>query len=128
MLLRHNVDVVSLDAERHFGRRSLGPAKGRRASYELWLSLILQDFFLSRRSGPKRIFLPATSRPPYWRSTARMTQMAAYVYDYLTGFMQPLWLAYRRASGLRRTVSGSAIGRASWRASTETSRTRSGGA
>ena len=45
LLLRYNVELVELDRERQFEARRLGPTKGRRASYELWLALLLQDFF-----------------------------------------------------------------------------------
>tara|TARA_Y100001978_G_scaffold25439_1_gene21783 strand:+ start:992 stop:2074 length:1083 start_codon:yes stop_codon:yes gene_type:complete len=102
MLLRYNVDVVSLDAERHFGRRSLGPAKGRRASYELWLSLILQDFFFVETIWAET-YIPARNQSATVLEiygTDANIEMAAYVYDYLTGLMEPLWVAYRRAESL----------------------------
>lgn len=102
ILLHYNLDVVSLDAERHFGRRSLGPAKGRRASFELWLSLILQDFFFVETIWAETYIAArdqsATVLEVY--GTAANIEMAAYVYDYLTGLMEPLWQSYRRASGI----------------------------
>ena len=55
-----------------FGRRSLGPAKGRRASYELWLSLILQDFFFVETIWAET-YIPARDQSAtVLRSTARM--------------------------------------------------------
>ena len=57
---------------------------------------------MSRRFGLKRIFLhgdqSATVLEIY--GTDANIEMAAYVYDYLTGLMEPLWVAYRRAEGL----------------------------
>ena len=101
ILLHYNLDVVSLDAERHFGRRSLGPAKGRRASFELWLSLILQDFFVETIWA--ETYIPARDQSATVLEvygTDANIEMAAYVYDYLTGLMEPLWESYRRASGI----------------------------
>ena len=102
ILLHYNLDVVSLDAERHFRRRSLGPAKGRRASFELWLSLILQDFFFVETIWAET-YIPARDQSATVLEvygTDANIEMAAYVYDYLTGLMEPLWQSYRRASGI----------------------------
>lgn len=102
MLLRYNLDVVSLDAERHYARRSLGLVKGRRASYELWLSLILQEFFFVETIWAES-YIAARDRAgtvlEIYGTEANLN-MAAYVYDYLTQLMGPLWETYRRAAGL----------------------------
>lgn len=102
MLLRYNIDVVALDAQRHFARRTLGAAKGRRASYELWLSLILQDFFFVETIWAETYIAARDKSGTVLEiyGTDANLEMAAYVYDYLTYLLEPLWVVYRRNSGL----------------------------
>ncbi len=102
LLLTYNIDVVELDRERCFGSRCLGVVKSRRASYELWLALILQEFFfveilwvhnyeaLTDRSG--------TILQIY--GTPTNLEMAAYVNDYLAELLERLWRDYKKARGL----------------------------
>jgi len=102
LLLDYNLDVVSLDRERQFEARSLGPVKGRRASWELWLAMVLNEFFFvevlwartydaarDRDGSVLRVF-----------GTRSNLDMAAYVYDYLAALLPRLWAAYRERAGL----------------------------
>ena len=102
LLLKYNIDSVELDSDRKFSYRSLGPIKGRRTSCELWLSLILQE-----------IFFVETKWVPTYRAqedkagtvleiygTPANLDMAEYVYAYLCGQLERLWLAYRDRNGL----------------------------
>lgn len=103
LLLQYNVDLVELDSERHFQHCTLGKIKGRRASYELWLALILQEFFFVEciwgESYAPLEDKKGTILQIYGTSTN--LEMAAYVYDYLNGVLGGLWQGYKRAQGLR---------------------------
>ena len=103
LLLRYNVDLVQLDRERAFEVRTLGAVKGRRASYELWLALLLQDFFFVEvlwvHSYEALAEKPGTVLRIY--GTPTNLEMAAYVYDYLSGLLGRLWEAYKDRQGLR---------------------------
>jgi len=102
LLLRYNIDIVALDAARQFSRRALGSIKGRRASYELWLALILQEYFFVETIWAET-YIAARDRTgtvlEIYGTDANL-DMAAYVYDYLTQLLPPLWNAYRSAQGL----------------------------
>lgn len=102
LLLRYNIDVVALDAERQFSRRTLGSIKGRRASYELWLALILQDYFFVETIWAETYIATRDRNGTILEiyGTAANLDMAAYVYDYLTRLLPALWDAYRSAEGL----------------------------
>ena len=103
LLLRYNVDLVELDRERAFEARTLGAVKGRRASYELWLALLLQDFFFVEalwvHSYEALAEKPGTVLRIY--GTPTNLEMAAYVYDYLSGLLGRIWQAYKEREGLR---------------------------
>ena len=102
LLLTYNIDVVELDRERSFGQRCLGSIKGRRASYELWLAAILQDFFFvetlwvrTYRAQENKV---GTVLEIY--GTPANLDMADYVYAYLSGLIERLWSDYKRRQGL----------------------------
>jgi len=102
LLLRYNIDVVALDEARHFSRRALGSIKGRRASYELWLAPILQEFFFVEALW-NETYLAARDRTGTVLEiygTATNLDMAEYVYDYLTQLLPSLWAVYRRERNL----------------------------
>lgn len=102
LLLKYNIDAVQIDRERAFGHRCLGSIKGRRASCELWLALILQEFFFVetlwvptyRASEDK----PGTVLEIY--GTPASLDMAEYVYTFLRGLLERLWSDYRLAHAL----------------------------
>jgi hypothetical protein len=102
LLLRYNIDMVALDAARQFSRRALGSIKGRRASYELWLALILQEFFFVETIWAET-YIAVRDRAgtvlEIYGTDANL-DMAAYVYDYLTHLLPPLWDTYRQVQGL----------------------------
>ena len=102
LLLKYNVDLVEADAERGFTRRRLGPVKGRHASWELWLAMILNDFFfvevLWARSYAARRDLEGTVLEVY--GTPANVDMAGYVHGYLTWLPGSLWDDYRARRGL----------------------------
>ncbi len=102
LLLRYNVDLVELDRARRFGVRRLGPVKGRRASYELWLALLLQDFFFVEVLW---VFDYDAARDKSGtvlqvHGTATNLEMAEYTYTYLVELLERLWRQYRRARAL----------------------------
>ncbi len=102
LLLRYNIDVVALDAQRQFSRRALGSIKRRRASYELWLALILQEYFFVETIWAET-YIAARDRSGTVLEiygTAANLDMAAYVYDYLLRLLPSLWDEYRLAQGL----------------------------
>ena len=97
LLLKYNIDVVELDQQRSFGHRCLGSIKGRRASYELWLAAILQEFFFV-----ETLWVPTyraqedkTGTVLEIYGTSANLDMAEYVYAYLCGLLQRLWLEYK---------------------------------
>ncbi|MFH1570889.1 MAG: DUF2786 domain-containing protein [Gemmatimonadota bacterium] len=102
LLLEYNLDLVELDRERQFEARTLGPVKGRRASWELWLAMILNQYFFvevlwARAYDARR---DRDGSVPRVYGTAANLDMAAYVYDYLCGLLPRLWTTYRRQAGL----------------------------
>lgn len=102
LLLKYNIDAVQLDAERAFGHRSLGSIKGRRASYELWLALILQEFFFVETLWVPtyRALEDKTGTVLEVFGTPANLDMAEYVYAYLSGFLPRLWQEYKLSEGL----------------------------
>ena len=97
LLLRYNVDMVELDRQRCFAHRTLGPIKGRRASYELWLAAILQDAFFVETLwvGTYDAQRDKNGTQLQVHGTPANLDMAAYVYDYLTGLLEQLWHSYK---------------------------------
>ena len=102
LLLKYNVDLVEADGERGFTRRRLGPVKGRHASWELWLAMILNDFFfvevLWARSYAAGRDLEGTVLEVY--GTPANADMAEYVHGYLTWLVRSLWDDYRAQRSL----------------------------
>ena len=102
LLLRYNVEEVELDRERRFGSRCLGPVKARRASFELWLGAILQDFFfvevLWAATYEARSDKSGTILQIY--GTDANLEMASYAYDFLAGSLEGLWRSYRKRRGV----------------------------
>lgn len=102
LLLKYNIDVVEIDAQRVFAHRCLGSIKGRRASYELWLALILQEFFFV-----ETLWVPTyraredkTGTVLEIYGTAANLDMAEYVYAFLQGLLARLWPEYKARCGL----------------------------
>lgn len=103
LLLEYNLDVVELDRERGFACRSLGPVKARHASHEMWLPMILHEFF----------FVEVLWSPTYqpWcdregtvlqiYGTPANLDMAEYVYTFLSDLLEHLWAGYKERQGLR---------------------------
>lgn len=103
LLLEYNLDLVALDRARSFQCRSLGPVKGRRSSWELWLAMILNGCFFVEVLWA-RTYEAATDREGTVLriyGTRANLDMAQYVYEYLTGLLPRLWTSYRDRQGLR---------------------------
>ncbi|MSS72592.1 MAG: DUF2786 domain-containing protein [Candidatus Latescibacteria bacterium] len=97
LLLKYNLDAVDLDRERQFSTRCLGEVKGRWAPYEYRLASILNEFFFV-------LVFAAQSYDARKNRSGKMLQiygapenlnMAEYVYAYLTGLLDALWVQYR---------------------------------
>ncbi len=103
LLLEYNVDLVETDAERCFERRQLGQVKGRHPAWELWLAMILNEFFfvevLWTRSYQAVHDLQGTVLEVY--GTPTNLDMAEYVHVYLSQLLERLWDGYRRQRKLR---------------------------
>jgi len=103
LLLEYNIDLVESDADRGFERRQLGQVKGRHPAWELWLAMILNEFFfvevLWTRSYVAAHDRDGTVLEVY--GTRTNLDMADYVHAYLTQLLDRLWSDYRRARSLR---------------------------
>lgn len=102
MLLDYNLDIVALDRERQFEARSLGAVKGRRASWELWLAMILNEFFFAEVLWARTYDARRDRDGSILRvfGTRSNLDMATYVYEYLSGLLPRLWVSYRERAGL----------------------------
>ncbi len=103
LLLQYNLDVVELDHERGFACRSLGPVKARHASHEMWLPMILHEFFFVEVLWSPT-YQPQTNREGtvlQIYGTPANLDMAEYVYAFLSGLLVQLWSAYKERQGLR---------------------------
>ena len=102
LLLEYNVDLVDSDAERGFERRQLGQVKGRHPAWELWLAMILNEFFfvevLWTRSYDAARDLEGTVLEVY--GTVTNLAMAEYVHAFLSNVLERLWSGYRQEQGL----------------------------
>ena len=102
LLLEYNLDIVELDRERGFSCRSLGPVKARHASHEMWLPMILHEFFFVE------VLWSPTYEPLRDREgsvlqtygTPANLDMAEYVYSFLTQLLEQLWAGYKERQGL----------------------------
>ncbi|MBM3279604.1 MAG: DUF2786 domain-containing protein [Candidatus Handelsmanbacteria bacterium] len=103
LLLEYNLDIVQLDQERGFSCRSLGQVKARHASHEMWLPMILQEFFFVEVLWAPT-YQPLLDRQgtvlQIYGSPANL-DMAEYVYAFLSGLLAQLWAAYKEKQGLR---------------------------
>jgi hypothetical protein len=97
LLLQYNIDMVDLDRERNFSVRSLGPIKGRRASFELWMAMILHEFFFVEVLWAKTYDAGRDKKGTVLQvyGTPTNLEMAAYVYEYLSQLIGRLWQQYR---------------------------------
>ena len=96
LLLQYNIDVVELDQKRSFDVRRLGPTKGRRASYELWLALLLHEFFFVEvlwvfDYDPLR---DKSGTVLQVHGTPANLDMAEYVHDFMGQLLERLWRKY----------------------------------
>lgn len=102
LLLEYNIDLVETDAERGFERRQLGQVKGRHPAWELWLAMILNEFFfvevLWTRSYHAAGDREGTVLEVY--GTRTNLDMADYVHSYLSRLLERLWVNYREARQL----------------------------
>ena len=103
LLLEHNIDLVDHDARRGFERRQLGEVKGRHPAWELWLAMILNEYFfvevLWSRSYDANRNLEGTVLEVY--GTPTNLDMADYVHGFLQQLLPRLWSDYRRRRRLR---------------------------
>ncbi|MBI2502920.1 MAG: DUF2786 domain-containing protein [Candidatus Latescibacteria bacterium] len=103
LLLEYNLDIVELDRERGFACRSLGPVRARHASHEMWLPMILHEFFFVE------VLWSPTYEPLLDREgtvlqiygTPANLDMAEYVYGFLSGLLEQLWTGYKERQELR---------------------------
>ena len=97
LLLQYNVDMVELDRDRNFEVRCLGPIKGRRASFELWMAMILHEFFFVEVLWAKTYDAGRDKNGTVLQvyGTPTNLEMAAYVYAYLSQLIERLWRQYR---------------------------------
>ena len=102
LLFKYSIDLVELDEERHFSTRGLGEVKGRRSSHELWLGMILNEYFFVE-------VLWAESYNPAFDKTGSILKifgtpanldMAEYVFHFLNGLLQHLWQDYKSAQAV----------------------------
>ena len=103
LLLEYNIDLVETDAERGFEHRQLGPVRGRHPAWELWLAMILNEFFFVEvlwiRSYEAARDLQGTVLEVY--GTPTNLDMADYVHHYLSRLLVRLWSEYRHQRRLR---------------------------
>lgn len=102
LLLQYNVGLVELDSERHFNYVSVGLLKGRRANWELWVAMVLNEFFFvevlwARSYDPKNDKMGTILQ---LFGTATNLAMASYVYDYLYNLLPRLWNEYQQVNDL----------------------------
>lgn len=102
LLLEYNIDLVEADAARAFERRQLGRVKGRHPAWELWLAMILNEYFFVEVLWVRSYDAPRDREGTLLEiyGTATNLDMAEYVYDYLSQLLERLWDDYRTARGL----------------------------
>lgn len=103
LLLEYNLDIVELDRERGFTCRSLGPVKARHTSHEMWLPMILHEFFFVEVlwSPTYQPFLDREGTVLQIYGTPANLDMAEYVYAFLSGLLAQLWAGYKERQNLR---------------------------
>jgi hypothetical protein len=102
LLLKYNIDLVELDRERQFVRRSIGPIKRRHASFELWLAYILNEHFFVETIWAESYVAHRNQMGTVLEiyGTLANTDMASYVHDYLSNLLHVLWEDYRKKEGI----------------------------
>ncbi|MEC8993319.1 MAG: DUF2786 domain-containing protein [Candidatus Latescibacterota bacterium] len=102
LLLEYNINLVRSDQQRQFDRRPLGDVKGRHPAWELWVAMLLSDFFfvevLWAHSYDANNDRAGTVLEIY--GTRTNLEMADYVYGFLEGLLPRLWDRYRQEQGL----------------------------
>ena len=103
LLLKYNVDLVQEDGQRNYDRHLLGQVKGRHPAWELWVAMLLSDFFfvevLWAHSYEAARDRPGTVLEIY--GTRTNLAMAEYVFDFLEGLLPRLWERYRQEQDLQ---------------------------
>ena len=103
LLLRYNIDLVELDQDRQFVRRSIGPVKRRHASFELWLAYILSEHFFVETIWAESYVASKNQLGTVLEiyGTTENTDMASYVHTYLINLLPVLWQDYRDRKGIK---------------------------
>ncbi|MEE2752874.1 MAG: DUF2786 domain-containing protein [Candidatus Latescibacterota bacterium] len=101
LLVKYNIDVVELNRERDFEVRVLGEVKARHTSSELWIGSILNRFFFVESLWSQSYDAEKDRRGTVLHiyGTRQNLDMGAYVYDYLSGLLHPLWKDYKLSRG-----------------------------
>lgn len=102
LLVKYNIDLVNLDAERRFESRIVGEVKGRHTSAEIWLSAILNRFFFVEAIWSQSYDAVRNREGTRLQiyGTSQNLDMAEFVHAYLTGLMPQLWDTYREREGI----------------------------
>ena len=102
LLVKYNIDLVELDADRQFEVRCLGEVKGRRPSYELWMASILSGFFFVEVIWANSYDAECDRKGTILQihGTRANLDMAQYVHSYLLALLDRLWEEYKSANGL----------------------------
>ena len=97
LLLEYNIELVQDNAARQFERRQLGEVKGRHPAWELWVAMLLSDFFFVEVLWAHSYDAPADRSGTVLEIYGTRTNlaMAEYVYSFLTGLLPRLWDQYR---------------------------------
>ena len=100
-LLKYNLDLTEVERPRSFAVRHLGRCSGRFQEYEYTLGNILKKHYFVEvvwtfsydplRDQPGRILQIV--------GTPENLEIAEYVHRYVSDLIEPLWKAYREASG-----------------------------
>ena len=103
LLMKYNIDLVELDRDRQFVRRSIGPVKRRHASYELWLAYILNEHFFVETIWAESYVASCNQIGTVLEiyGTIANTDMASYVHQYLSNLLPVLWDDYRKKEGIK---------------------------
>ena len=103
LMLRHNIELGEVRAERCFSSRQVGPVRRRHHAYEHALALILNEFFFveviwvdcydAARDAPGSVL--------HLYGTESNLEMATYVYSFLCGLLPSLWIRHKSHRGVR---------------------------
>lgn len=103
LMLKHNLDLAAARSKRGYSFRHLGKPSGRISEAERWIANILREHFFV-----ETIWVPAY-RPADGKSgrvleicgTPANLELASYVYDFLLHSGERLWIAHKKANGIR---------------------------